>query len=106
MGLAVRGWLCLGMALCTSMAGAADDPLAALKAGRPKAVAALIERIAYCNHWADEEPYDAARRQEIAAAMTSLRCEHVHKDEAAARKRYAQNRAALDALDQARRWSN
>ena len=91
--------------LIGTLAGAADDPLAPLKKGQPEGVARLIERLVGCNHWAGEEPYDAERKKEIAAAMKALRCDAVDKDEATALKRYAGNPAALKSLRKAREWN-
>lgn len=53
----------------TGRAQTARDPLAELTRGLPRPVAAFIERIVYCEHWAGEEPYDAERRAEISAAL-------------------------------------
>lgn len=81
------------------------DPLADIKKGQPADVAELIDRLAGCNHWSGEEPYDADRRKEIASAMKELGCERLEKDEAAATKRHANNPDAIRALKQARELS-
>lgn len=65
---------------------------------------AVAERIAMCTHFAGEEPYDAARRREIATAMKKYRCVSLDKDEAALRKRYKDNAAVLDVLQKAHEW--
>jgi cytochrome c556 len=84
---------------------ASDDPLADLKKSQPKDVAALIERLAGCNHWSGEEPYDAERRKEILDAMADLKCDRLAADEAKALKRHAKNPKAIRALKQAKELS-
>ncbi len=73
----------------------------ALTRGLPADASALVYRIVDCNHWGGEEPYDAARKREIEAAMTRLDCNNLSRDETALRRRYATNRALLDAIDKA-----
>jgi len=90
---------------CVTYALASDDPLAGLKKGQPKDVSELIDRLVGCNHWSGEEPYDAERKQEISSAMADLKCARLAKDEAAARKRYADHPSTLKALEQARQTS-
>lgn len=94
----------IGLFLIASAGHAEVDALADLTKGQPKEVAAVAERIAICTHFAGEEPYDAARRREIAAAMKKYRCEKLEKDEAILRKRYKDNAAALDVLQRAHEW--
>jgi len=48
-------------------------------------------RRAGCAHWGGEEPYDAARRAEIARAVAELGCAALGADGAALRRRYADN---------------
>jgi cytochrome c556 len=48
-----------------------DNPLASLKKGQPKDVSELVDRLVGCNHWSDEEPYDAERKQEISSAISA-----------------------------------
>lgn len=60
---------------------AAKDPVDRLKEGMPAPVAALIDRMVQCQHWAGEEPYDEARRREIAQAVRQLRCDSLEQDE-------------------------
>jgi hypothetical protein len=90
---------------CATHAFASDDPLASLKKGQPKDVSELIDRLVGCNHWSGEAPYDAERKQEIALAMADLKCARLAKDEAAARKRYANKPGTIKALQQARETS-
>ena len=46
----------------------------------PGEVKALIVRIQGCIHFSGEEPYDKARKAEIAKAMHKLRCESLDKN--------------------------
>ncbi|MFV0623186.1 hypothetical protein ACBY01_04125 [Sphingomonas sp. ac-8] len=65
----------------------------------PRDVRRFVDRRAMCDHWSGEEPYDQARNAQILAALTRLRCETIDADEAKLRRRYAQDPAALRALD-------
>lgn len=94
----------VGLILVASCVHAEDDPLAELTKGQPKEVAVLVERIAMCTHFAGEEPYDAARRKEISAAMRRYRCDRLDKDEAALRKRHASSPDVQDVLRKAHEW--
>jgi hypothetical protein len=93
------------LCLLAVQALASDDPLAHLKAGQPRDVKQLIDRLAGCAHWSGEEPYDAERRREITLAMKDLRCDRLQKDEAAALKRYAKRPRVLKVLQQAKESS-
>ena len=77
------------------------DALTKLTQDLPRDAAAVVVRQVYCNHWADEEPYDAARAREIARNVKKLRCNALERDEARLRKRYAGNAKVLSALDDA-----
>jgi hypothetical protein len=105
MTMRARFYCCLLACAAVLPAVAGDDPLSDLKKGQPRDVAALIDRLAGCNHFSGEEAYDVERRKEIAAAMADLRCSRLDADEARARKRYASKRPVLDALKRARRMS-
>ena len=96
----------LGLLTAGFTANAVGDPLASLKKGQPKDVAALVERLALCVHWAGEEPYDAEREKEIATAMKKWKCDRLEKDESEALKRYAKNPAVLKVLKEAKEWGN
>ena len=95
--------LCL-IALRAAAAGD-EDPLADLKKGTPKDVAALIERIVECNHWSGEDPYDAERKKEISSALTDLKCNRLTPDESETRRKYANNSKVLNALKKAKETS-
>lgn len=71
----------------------------------PADAAAYVARRKGCNHWGGEEAYDAARGRDIAAALTSLRCDAIDADEARLRRRYGKNPAILEAFDTADRDS-
>ena len=98
----IRSLLCALLFITSAQAVADNDPLAGLKKGQPKDVAALIERLVGCNHWSGEEPYDAERKREISAAMAELKCDRLAADESAALKRYAKNPSVLKALKDAK----
>lgn len=100
----LRSLLSLYFVLLASICHAETDPLTDLTRGQPKDVAAIAERIAMCRHFAGEEPYDAARRKEIASAMKKYRCDKLDTDEAVLRKRYKDNHAAIAVLQKAHEW--
>jgi hypothetical protein len=96
-----------GLALLLVLAGPAlatpyDDQLAAITHGVPHPVRAFIDRRSDCHHWLGEEPYDAARKAEIAKAVTQLRCQSLARDEARLRHRYRRVPHVLAALRKAR----
>jgi hypothetical protein len=64
----------------------------------PRDIQAFLDRRAGCDHWAGEEPYDAARRREIESALTDLKCARIERDEAKLRTRYARDTRLLDAI--------
>lgn len=92
-----------GIAFAASAAPTYEEQMAALKKGQPKPVASLIARMADCQHWSGEEPYDAARAKEMAAAMHQLRCDRLDADEARLRKQFAHDPKVRKALDDTRR---
>jgi hypothetical protein len=90
LGLAAPGW-----------ADKLQDDLDKLTAGLPKDVAAVLTRRVACNHWMGEEPYDKARAREIERAIRQNKCDSLAGDEAALRKRYADDPKVTKALDEA-----
>ena len=100
----LRSLLSIYFVLLASNAHAETAPLTDLTRGQPKDVATIAERIAMCTHFAGEEPYAAARRKEIASAVKKYRCDRLDTDEAALRKRYKDNPAALAVLQKAHEW--
>lgn len=81
-----------------------DDPMRELTKGQPKDVAAVATRIAICTHLAGEEPYDAERQRELAAAMKEYRCNRLSRDEASLRRRYKDNPSVQAVLEKAHNW--
>jgi hypothetical protein len=73
-----------------------------LLAGLPKDAAAIVTRLAMCNHFAGEEPYDKARAREIARAIRPFKCDSLEGDEATVRERYADDPKIVKALDDAK----
>ena len=100
----LRSLLFIYFVLVASIGHAETNALTNLTRGQPKDIAAIAERIAMCTHFAGEEPYDAARRKEIASAMKKYRCDRLDIDEAVLRKRYKDNHAALAVLQNAHKW--
>ena len=86
----------------TAMAREVVDPVRLLKADMPAPVVALIDRIVGCNHWAGEEPYDEQRRREINAAVASLRCQSLERDEQRILRRYRNDPRVSERLRHAR----
>ena len=79
-----------------------DDPVEEIKKNQPQPVAALIDRIVGCYHWAGETPYDAERDKQISQAISSLRCETLKEDETAILNTYHTNPAVKKAIDMAK----
>lgn len=98
--------ICLSLLLAYSGANAEEDSFASLKKGLPPDVAVLVERIIDCTHFAGEEPYDAARRREIATVMKKLKCNRLEKDELAIERRYSARPDILNVLKKAKEWDN
>jgi hypothetical protein len=65
----------------------------------PENVSKFICRRALCNHWAGEEPYDAARAHQVAAAVNRLKCEALVRDEKDLRRHYGSQPDVLGALE-------
>lgn len=87
---------------CVTGAAAAADPAEELRRGMPQDVAALIDRIAACHHWAGEEPYDAERRRQIETAVARLKCDALEAEQKAIRTKYPGNDEIGRRLDAAR----
>lgn len=78
----------------------ADDFDARLAAA-PADVRAFVGRKAECDHWLGEEPYDADRAREIEAALSTLACDGIDRQEMGLRQHYAGNREITLLLDDA-----
>ncbi|MBS0282157.1 MAG: hypothetical protein JSR25_13400 [Proteobacteria bacterium] len=81
--------------LPAAASAAPEDELAAMEKTLSRDVRAFIERKIECNHWAGEEPYDAARARQIERAVQHLKCEALDKDEVALKRRHAGDERAL-----------
>jgi hypothetical protein len=94
----VRILTALLLLLPVTASAAQQDDLSAMMKTLPRAVRAFVERKSECNHWAGEEPYDAARAKQIERAVTRLNCEKLDREEAVLKRRHAGNRKILEAL--------
>ena len=65
------------------------------------AVAQFVERAEMCAHWSGEEPYEAARRAEIEAALTEMRCSTLLRDGEALRLSRRERPEDLRRIDEA-----
>jgi hypothetical protein len=72
-----------------------------ITSGQPKDVVALIERIAECNHWSDEEPYDKERADQIRKAVEKAKCGDLDSDKEALEEKYKSNNKVLEAIKKA-----
>ena len=79
-----------------------QDDLNKLVAGLPRDAAAVVTRRVMCDHWTGEEPYDKARAREIERAIKQNKCDSIEGDEAVVRKRHANDRKIIKALDDAK----
>jgi hypothetical protein len=85
---------------CNDLNARAVHALFAGLPGRlPEDVSKFICRRALCNHWAGEEPYDAARAHQITAAVNRLKCEALVRDENDLRRYYGLQPDVLGALE-------
>jgi hypothetical protein len=80
----------------------AEEGLRARLAEQPRAIRHFVARRMECDHWAGEEPYDAARRREIERAIRALRCGQIETDEVALRHRFARYPEIIVILDETR----
>ena len=69
--------------------------------GMPKDVVALIERIAECNHWGGEEPYDKERAEQIRKAVKKAGCGSLDSQEQSIEQKYKRNKKVLEAIKEA-----
>ncbi len=70
----------------------------------PLAVRDFISRRAGCNHWGGEEPYDADRAAQIAAAVRELRCHDIEADERRIKRKYVKSRRLQWLMAATRDW--
>lgn len=69
--------------------------------GMPKDVVALIERIAQCNHWSGEEPYDKERAEQIRKGVKKAGCGSLDSQEQSIEQKYKGNKKVLEAIKEA-----
>jgi len=69
--------------------------------GQPKDIVALIERIAECNHWSDEEPYDKERAEQIRNAVQKARCGSLESEKQTIGRKYKKHAKVLEAIRKA-----
>ena len=101
------------LALILLLAAAQPGPAAsgeALRrrvAAQPAVVRDYFSRRANCNHFGGEEPYDADRRREIAAALKDLRCETIEAEAIFLRRHFAarpETLAVIELADEQTGW--
>ncbi|MCS6624882.1 hypothetical protein N0B44_18360 [Roseibacterium beibuensis] len=68
------------------------------------AVSRFVERAKMCEHWAGEEPYDAARRAEIERNLRDLRCTTITRDGEALKISRRERPEDLRRIDEALGW--
>lgn len=73
----------------------AENALIEMAMTTPTEVFDFVGRRALCEHWGGEEGYDDDRRNQIADALTRLRCDALDADEAALQARYADDARIL-----------
>ena len=93
----------MGQGAATCVRAEVHDEIGALMKGQPTDVARHFDRLLTCQHFADEEAYDAARKREIDHGFKRYRCGLLDKDEAALRRKYRNNAPVLDRINAARR---
>ena len=79
-----------------------EEALRARVAAQPQSVQDYFARRAMCNHWGGEEPYDRARRAEIASALRELGCATIDGEEVFLRRYFANRPDTLAVIAEAR----
>lgn len=82
-------------------AGEFEDNMMRLTSTQPPGVASVIRRLVECNRWAGGTDYDLRAWRRASRGVRALRCDTVHQEEQALRRRYAHNADTLDALSEA-----
>jgi hypothetical protein len=100
LGFALLASAWLGMAGAAT-AGEFEDNMLRLTEHQPRAVVAVIHRLVECNRVAGGPSFDARSFRHASGGVRALRCDTVHGDERALRKRYARNSDVLSALSEA-----
>jgi hypothetical protein len=94
--------LAIAFGLLATAASAQQDAWAKIKAAKAQApadVASYMDRRMGCEHFAGEPAYDAERRAYLEKMFAELECTTLKADEAALRRKYQGNPAALQAMD-------
>jgi hypothetical protein len=106
--MAVRGRGVFGLVMAAALAAATgaaagefEDNMMRLTSAQPPGVASVIRRLVECNRWAHGTDYDLRAWRRASRGVRALRCDTVHQEERALRRRYASNAGALDALSEA-----
>jgi hypothetical protein len=79
-----------------------NDEIATINKGMPNVIQRFNLRVIECNHWGGEEPYDKARLKEINAAVKTLKCDALQKDEQLLRKKYKLHTDILESMNKAK----
>jgi len=74
----------------------------ALQSGMPQDVSSFISRVAECNHWGGEEPYDKERAEFISKAVDNLRCSKLEADEKYLRGKYQDKSKILNSIQKSK----
>ncbi len=88
----------LGCLLAWPLSAAANEPLRAA----PADVVALAGREVGCRHWLNVDITDQESDARVEQALSHLRCDSLAAEMATLRRKYAQSKSALEALDAAR----
>ena len=86
---------------CSPLCLASDEELPEVKLlqkGMPEDVASFVSRVADCNHWGGEEPYNKERYEFIKNAVEKLHCGELEADEKNLRNKYQNNPDILDTI--------
>jgi len=76
-----------------------EDQVRAIAETQPKDVAALIERISMCDHWANEEASNKIRQKEIRKGLAKEGCGRLASDEKILKKKYKDNKKVSEAFE-------
>ncbi|WP_294392478.1 hypothetical protein [uncultured Sphingomonas sp.] len=87
------------LALLSGIGIFGDPQLDAALRAAPAPVRSFIERRSLCDHWAGEEPYDAARGRQISRGLRTGRCDRIDRDGARLRRLHADDAAVVRLLD-------
>jgi len=72
-----------------------DDPIELLKAGKPRDVSRLMERVVGCQHLLRQPPAYLNRERDLEIANKEFSCDKIATEEATMRQRYAKHPRVL-----------